>query len=169
MDEEKNLIGPGVTIYLTPWEYDHACQVGTQRIVANWRRVNASHYDKSRMEDERTAQVAAAISELAVAKHTNRYWHASVWHPVDHRFYGDLPDVGTNIEVRRVRSGTNVAVRRRQVGKELVLWAANPLGPEFRRIELLGWILYDEGWEIGEPASYDPENTRLVPIERLKL
>lgn len=169
MEEEKTFRDPACTILLTPWEYDHAVRVGTQRIVANWKRPNAPHYDKSRMEDDRTAQVAATICELAVAKHTNRYWHAHVWHPLDHRFYADLPDVGMNIEVRRVRTGNNVAVRRSQLNRDLVVWAAHPLGPEFRRVELLGWMKYDEAWEAGEPASYDPEKTRLVPIERLTL
>jgi hypothetical protein len=50
-----------------------------------------------------------------------------------------------------------------------VLWAAHPIGPEFRRVELLGWLPYDQAWEEGEPSSYDPANTKVVQVERLKL
>ena len=62
-----------VTVELTAWEYEHACDVGIRRYTANWGTFDAAHYsNKALQEDNRTAQVAAAICELAVAKHTNR-------------------------------------------------------------------------------------------------
>lgn len=153
-------------IELEPWEYEHASNVGVRRYTANWSRNDAKHYDRSRMEDDRTAQVAAAVCELAVAKHTNQYWHAHIWHPSEHSKYRDMPDVGMNIEVRRVRTGTSAAVRSNALGKGLELWVARVVYPELRTVELMGHIGYDTGWNIGSPSSY-AENTRLVPIESL--
>lgn len=129
-----------ITLY--PWEYQRACEVGIARYVANWGKDDAAHYDRDLMEDDRTATVAAAACEVAVARHVNRYWHGHVWHRSEHARYRHLPDVGRNIEVRRVRTGNRVAVRRSDEGK--VVWAARAIGPEFRQVEALGWLVADE-------------------------
>jgi hypothetical protein len=139
-----------------------------RRFIENWGKRDASHYDKKRMEDDRTAQVAACVGELAVAKVTNQYWSGHVWHKSVHKEYKHLPDVGKNIEVRRVRTSPSGAVRKRQVGKGLVLFIVRPVMPELRAVELLGWLDHDEAWELGEPSGYDTENTRVIPQERLK-
>ena len=149
-------------VELDPWEYEHALSIGARRFVANWGKRDAAHYDKKRMEDERTAQAAACVGELAVAKITNQYWPGHVWHKSEHKNYKHRPDVGHNIEVRRVRTSTSAAVRRRQLEQGLVLWVVQPVPPEFRVVDILGWIDHDEAWEKGEPAHYDPENTRVI-------
>ena len=149
-------------IELDPWEYEHALHVGARRFIENWGKADAAHYDKKRMEDNRTALAAASVGELAVAKVTNQYWPGHVWHKSDHKVYRHLPDVGHNIEVRRVRTSTSAAVRRRQLGMGLVLWVVQPVPPEFRVVDILGWIDYDEAWEKGEPSHYDPENKRAI-------
>ena len=154
-------------IELEPWEYEWASHVGARRFIENCGKRDAAHYDKKRMEDDRTAQVAACVGELAVAKATNQYWSGHVWHKSDHETYKHLPDVGTNIEVRRIRTSPSGAVRKRQLGKGLQLFIVRPVPPEFRAVELLGWIDHDEAWELGEPSNYDPEGTRLIGEEHL--
>ncbi len=154
-------------IELEPWEYEWASHVGARRFIENWGKRDAAHYDKKRMEDDRTAQVAACVGELAVAKATNQYWSGHVWHKSDHETYKHLPDVGTNTEVRRIRTSPSGAVRKRQLGKGLQLFIVRPVPPEFRAVELLGWIDHDEAWELGEPSNYDPEGTRLIGEEHL--
>ena len=120
------------------------------------------------MEDDRTAQVAAAIGELAVARVTNQYWGGHVWAGNRHAENRGRADVGHNIEVRRVRTSNNAAVRRRQLGKGLVLFVVRPVPDEFRTVEMLGWIDHDEAWELGEPSGYDPENTRVIAANNLR-
>ena len=105
----------GVRVILEPWEYEHATLVGVRRYTANWGKADAPWYDAERMEDDRTAQVAACVCELAVAKATNRYWSGHVWPASEHRARRDTPDVGHNIEVRRVRTSKRAAVRKHQV------------------------------------------------------
>lgn len=156
------------TITLEPWEYEHGSNVGIRRYTANWGKQDAPHYKKELMEDDRTAVVAAALCELAVAKYTNRYWHAHIWPASDHNKYRDLPDVGKNIEVRRIRTGNRVAIRKHQLGKQLIVWAAYATPPEFRQIILYGWQYYDEAWHKGEPSNYSPDTTRLYDINQLK-
>jgi len=156
-------------IELSPWEYEWASHVGARRYIENWGRRNAAHYDATRMEDDRTAQVAACVAELAVAKYTNRYWSGHVWSARDHDIHKDMADVGNNIEVRRLRTREYAAVRRHQLGKGLVLFAAKPVMPELRSVEVYGYMPYDEAWSEGKPTDYDPENTREVSVKLLRL
>jgi len=148
-------------INLTPWEYEWASHVGARRYIANWNKMDAKHYDRDRMEDDRTAQVAACVAELAVAKFANRYWSGHVWDSRDHNLYKHAPDVGTNIEVRRIRTRNEAAVRKHQVGQKLILFVVKPLMPEMRSVEIYGWIFYDKAWEFGVPSDYD-QDTRLI-------
>ena len=156
-------------IILKPWEYEWASHVGTRRYIENWRKQDALHYDKSRMEDDRTAQVAACVTELAVAKFINQFWAGHVWHQSEHSQYKNIADVGTNIEVRRLRTRESAAVRKHQVGKELILFVAKPILPELREVIIYGCRDYDEAWELGTPSDYDPENTREISPEHLIL
>ena len=155
-------------IKLEAWEYEWATHVGCRRFIENWEKQDASHYKREYMEDDRTAQVAAAVGELAVAKVTNQFWSGHVWPQGKHKEYKDLPDVGTNIEVRRIRTSPDAAVRKRQLGKGLILFVAQPEPPELRSIDILGWIDHDEAWELGKPSSYAPDTTRNIASTLLK-
>ena len=157
----------GLKVSLEAWEYEWASHVGARRYTANWGKADAPWYDAERMEDDRTAQVAACVCELAVAKATNRYWSGHVWPANEHRARRDTPDVGHNIEVRRVRTSKSAAVRKHQVGKGLVLVVAYAIPPEMREVDVMGWIHMDEAWEKGVPSSYDSEGTRLVSPQHL--
>ena len=159
-----------VEVTLEPWEYEWACHVGIRRYTANWGKKDAHYYRKERMEDDRTAQQVACVAELAVAKHTNRFWSGTVWAAGEHKNNTWRPDVGRNIEVRHIRKPTSkAAVRRKQLGQGLVLWVAYPVRPECRSVHLLGWLPMDDAWEAGEPADYDSSgDTRVVPHSALR-
>jgi len=154
-------------IDLESWEFDLINLVGARRCSARWGSANAAHYDERRMEDDRTAQVAACAAELAVAKFVNQYWHASVWDSRDHFAYANWPDVGKNIEVRRVRTSDYAAVRRRQLNHGLILFVAKPTMPECRAVEILGWQHYDYAWTKAAPSEFD-ENTRILDPKYLR-
>lgn len=139
-------------VSLEPWEYEWAAMVGVRRFTANWKKHDKSYYDRSRMMDDRTAAVASAITELAVAKATNRYWSGSVWNGSDHDKYKSTIDVGRNIEVRMAR-GETVAVRPAQLGKGLVLFGGCPIGPEFKQVDVWGWRNYDEAWHLASEVE----------------
>lgn len=158
-----------IAVELEPWEYEWACHVGIQRFTANWGKGDAAYYRKERMEDDRTAQQVACLAEIAVAKHTNRFWSGTAWDAASHSGNTWRPDVGRNIEVRHIRKPTNrPAVRSKQLGQGLVLWVAYPERPECRVVHMLGWLPMDEAWEAGSPADYDKNGTtRVVPLSAL--
>jgi hypothetical protein len=150
-------------IDLETWEYEYASHIGIRRFTANWNKSDAQYYDRTKMEDDRTAQVASAIGELAVAKAVNQYWSASIWTAQEHDQYKYIADVGNNIEVRRVRTQNGPAVRSKDLNRGLIIFGVRPVVPEFRQVEILGWIDADLGWQIGEEKSYG----RLIPIDEL--
>ena len=162
-------IAPAPVVTLDPWEYDHAHHVGIRRSTANWQVADTAAYRNDRKQDERTASPAAAIAELAVAKHLGLYWPATVWVRSAHSRYRHLPDVFPNIEVRRVRDRRNrVAVRAKDLGKGLVLVAAHPIGEEFREVEILGFLPVEEAWEIGTEVPFDSfDSTRGVTVSQM--
>ena len=157
-------------ITLEPWEYEWASHVGIRRFIENWGKGNAVHYQRERMQDDRTAQVAACVAEIAVAKYANRYWSGSAWKASQHDRHKDAPDVGANIEVKRLRTGDYAPVRRKQVGKGLVLFVAKPIEPELRQVIIFGFRDYDEAWNLAAPADYDKSgNTRVLDPRFLRL
>lgn len=152
-------------IHLQPWEYEYASHIGIRRFTANWNKKDAKHYEnKKRQEDNRTAQVASAIGELAVAKALNQYWHATIWAGQDHQEHKLLPDVGKNIEVRRVRTQDAVCIRKSDINRGLIVVAVRPIEKEFREVEIFGYIWADKGYEIGTPVEYG----HVVPLNQLE-
>jgi hypothetical protein len=152
-------------IYLETWEYEYASTIGIRRYTNNWDKPNAAHYDPSKMQEDRTAQVAAAICELAVAKAVNEYWSASIWKGTDHNTFKHLADVGKDIEVRRVRTQPGPAIREKDLLKgNQILFGAYAVEKEFKQVEILGWTTFKDGWENGIPTEYG----KIVPREKLK-
>jgi hypothetical protein len=142
-------------IKLETWEYEYASHIGIRRFTANWDKEDAQHYqDDERKEDDRTAQVASAIGELAVAKLVNQFWHATIWSAQKHNEFKKLPDVGRNIEVRRVRTQDAVCIRKKDTGRGLIVFAVRPIEKEFTEVEVFGFIDADEGFSRGKTVEY---------------
>jgi hypothetical protein len=123
-------------VRLDPWEYEWAYRVGIGRCAANWESHDAKHYSRDRMEEDRRASPASALCELAVAKLLNQYWSGSVWYR-GHAANKRRPDVGKNIEVRRVRSRPGPTIRRTDLGR--LVYGCRITHPEWREVEVLGY------------------------------
>ena len=152
----------GVMITLSDDELDQAKRVGDGRNAANTGSLDKPYYHRELMQDDETASFAAATAEAAVAKATGRQWHAKVWPAGEHWKHRDEPDVGRNIEVRRIREPNNgLVVREKDLNKGKVIFVAYPL-PEtgFRQVDVIGWLRAEDAWDLGKEAF---EETRRVP------
>ena len=74
-----------------------------------------------------------------------------------------MPDVGTNIEVRRVRTQSGPAVREKDLNRGLIIWGAELSDSEYRTVNLLGWIEAEKGYEI----VIDRSGYKVIPKELL--
>ena len=159
---------PAVVVDLRPWEYTLAAQVGADRVAQNFGKADAAHYDRARMEDDRTAQNAAAVAEIATARALDRYWTAcGAWTTGQHSEYRGLADVSGNIEVRRIREGHYSTFAIGQADRERVVVACYVEPPELRRVRVLGWVRGEDALAAGVPAGYG-DRVR-VPIRVLTL
>jgi len=152
----------GVMITLSDDELDQAKRVGDGRNAANTGSPDKPYYHRELMQDDETASFAAASAEAAVAKATGRQWHAKVWPAGEHWKHRDEPDVGRNIEVRRIREPNNgLVVREKDLNKGKVIFVAYPL-PEtgFQQVDVIGWLRAEDAWDLGKEAF---EETRRVP------
>jgi hypothetical protein len=157
-----------VEIDLTPWEYSLAAQVGADRFAQNFGKQDARHYDRSRVEDDRTAQHAAAAAEIATARAFDRYWTAcGAWAAERHSEYRNIPDVGRNIEVRRIREGSASTFAISPKDRERIIAVCFVEMPELRRVRVLGWVDGETALEVGTDAGYG-DRVR-VPISILSL
>lgn len=156
-----------IIVTFQPWEYIHAHDVGIKRAVANWKVNDKQSYTNGNNQPEIIASPAAALSELAVAKVLNKHWSGHVWDNRDHLLFKNMPDIEPNIEVRRVRDKKNpVAVWQKDYGKNLILVATYPVPPEFRQVEVLGWLPLDIAWERGEQRY--AKDCRVFELHRLR-
>ncbi len=151
-------------VTLTEEEWQEAKRIGKERTIQNENSKDKAYYDRSRMvyEDDAVAGHAAAAAECAVAKATNRTWHAKVWPAAEHWRHKDEPDVGRNIEVRHVtQSHFGLVVRKKDLGSDKVLFLAYP-DPQtnFKEVEVIGWMKAEDAWEKGEPAYEDSKRVR---------
>jgi hypothetical protein len=157
-----------MSVKLEKWEYRRAVEVGVGRMLEREKSSDMPYYDKSRMQNELNASIAAAVCECAVAKAFNRYWHGGVWTTDEHEvFKKQYGDVGHNIEVKRIRSLKNsVAINNTDTGKFIV--AAMAQEPDYRGADIIGCISGSAGWSVSEPAPSDATGRRrVIPLDQL--
>lgn len=129
---------------------------------------NAAHYaDVSRQQDRQIAEPAAAACECAAARAMNRYWHASYWSEGSHQQFKDTPDVGENVEVRRVRypnaRGFAVGEKDRH---QIVVACFVESEENLAVVRVLGWMHGATALDLGQMTDYG----RLrAPISALSL
>jgi len=129
--------------FLTEDELARCRDLANRLCEVNRGRPDARHYDRAYMQDDYFADTASNGCELVVANYVEEEWHARVLSIAEHirrRKNGDLlPDVGKWLEVRRVRNGYAVAVRRTDLGK--IVWAVLvPDDTNLREYCLVGWV-----------------------------
>ena len=158
---------PYYAVNLRPHEIEEIGSIAARRKAANFYRENASYYrDSSKMEDERTASNASVAAECAVARVLNQSWTAGgAWKAYQHHGFANLPDVGFNHEVRRVRepTATTFAIRERDLARTLTACFVEP--PEHDRVRVLGWIRGEDAWEIG--TLVEGQNYKRVQLSAL--
>jgi len=157
----------GMLITLTDKTLTKAKEVGDGRNGQNRNSADKPYYDRTLMQDDETASFAAAAAEAAVAQALNLEWHAKVWPASEHYLHRDEPDVGRNVEVRRIREPNNgLVVREKDLGKRKVIVLAYPI-PEtgFKEVDVIGWLPAARAWEEGDEYR---EQSRRVPQSKLR-
>lgn len=146
-----------VVVRLSREDYEASWAAGIARMMENLNKNDAPDYQRGHNIPEHLAQPLAVMCEVAVARHLGVPWDwdAAVWAAKDHNRFRNNADVGSNIEVRRVKYPNGpVSLRSNQVGKGLTLFVAYAMPPEYLAIKILGARPYDDAWNDAQPAVY---------------
>jgi len=121
--------------------------------------------EEGKLEHELTANIRANIAEWAVAKQYNEGWNVP-WYPNElHRKRSKIADVGTNIEVRTVRTQNAVPVWSKD--KDKVIVGAKVLDLEyFSLVEVYGY--YNAADAFKDEWKDDSIQGWRIPIEEFK-
>ena len=132
----------GMTVPMTPAEIQLAHWYGMSRLMANQGSQDKGYYNRSAMVADREAHPAAVLCEMAVAKWLSIYYVPTLWAASAHKDNKHLADVGTNIEVRRVRNPqTGPAIRSTDRGKVIVgVYLPDDVADDWGELEVLGWV-----------------------------
>lgn len=146
------------TIHLNESDLVLARLVADKRNEMNEGRGDAPAYAKNseRMEDNSVAMYASTRCELATAKAFNRFWHASWWPANQHHLHKHEPDVGKNIEVKRIRAPHNpLLVKEDYVTLDRVIVLAYAHTDPEHLVDVIGYINAKTAWEVGTPVDWD--------------
>ena len=125
-------------------EIDECIRVGTTRYRRKFGSVDRPNYAKGKqngnLEHELNASIRAAIAECAVALITERVWGGSYTYSNRfHQYRKHLADVGTNIEVRTIRTIDSVPIWEKDAGK--VIFCCEVIDPDyFSKVKIHGYV-----------------------------
>jgi hypothetical protein len=104
-------------------------------------------YNRDDLEPQPLAELNACCGEMAVAKSLNKYWSGLAWLSEEHQKYKEtIPDIGENIEVRRVkRPDGRLSSRHHDVSHNRLLFlvyvhGANPDWIAQTHVDIIGYI-----------------------------
>ena len=99
-----------------------------------------------RLEPELNANIRANVAEWAAAKHYNISWNVP-WYPNElHTQRASIPDAGTKVEVRTVRTQDGIPVWTKDAGKTIV--GTKVLDTEyFSEVEVFGYYEADKAYK----------------------
>jgi len=152
-------------ITLKPWQLRWAQDAGKKRTELNEGKVTdrPDYADHSVLQDDLTANTAACICELAVSLCLNQSWNGAYWLPSEHREASKAPDVGHNVEVRRVRHlGRPMPVKKSEQDCDIFQVWSNP--NDLSQVKIIGWAPGVYAWQHGEQLW---QEKRALSVDRL--
>jgi hypothetical protein len=144
-----------VIITLSKDEVRVCTMLAVERWLAKFGSTDQPNYAQGKadgkLEPEINANIRANVCEWAVAKHYNMAWN-NPWYPNSlHKKRYPLPDVGTNVEVRSIRTQDSIPFWRKDEGKVIIGTKCLDL-EYFSEVEIFG-AAYPE--EFTKPEYYD--------------
>jgi hypothetical protein len=113
-----------VIVKLTKDEVRVCTNLAVERWLTKFGSVDRPNYadgkKAGRLEPEINANIRANVAEWAVAKAYNLQWSVP-WYPNElHPQRKDIPDVGSNLEIRTVRTQNSIPFWKKDAGKTIV-------------------------------------------------
>ena len=118
-------------------------------------RPNYAGENKKNLEPEIAANVRTIVAEYAVAKLYKQPFTFPFYTNEEHYFRKDIADVGTNIEVKSIRTRDAIPVFPKDIRPNWILVGARVLdGDYYSQVEVYGWMHMAE---VEEKATWSVE------------
>lgn len=126
-----------------------ACaSVAINRWIMKWDSVDRPNYagdNKSNMEPEIAANTRSIVAEYAVAKLYKKSFNFPFYPNEEHPFRKDIADVGSNIEVKSIRTRDAIPVFPKDIRDGWILVGARVLDRDYyREVEVYGWMAMED-------------------------
>lgn len=132
-------------------------------------RPNYAGQNKQYLEPEIAANVRTIVAEYAVAKHYKLPFTFPFYPNEEHPFRKDFSDVGTNVEVKSIRTKDEIPVFPKDIRDGWYLVGARVLDRDYySEVEIYGWIAMEEVPKHDE-WKYEAEGSWRVPLNKFSL
>jgi len=158
-----------IRVVLTPAEVHQMIDAAKHRWMGKLGSVDKPSYsgdNKKYMEHDFLASWRAATTEWAVAKYLGETWAGQITYPnSEHPVRKNLPDVGTNYEVRARRTRDAIPVWEKDIQPGKIVVGTEVVDDStFSQVNIFGWLPMEEVKSVGE--FFD--GRYYVPIEAFK-
>jgi hypothetical protein len=135
-------------VNLSKEEVRACADVALNRWMMKFGSVDRPNYagdNKRNLEPEIAANVRSIVAEYAVAKLYKKAFTFPFYTNDEHYFRKDIADVGTNIEVKSIRTRDAIPVFPKDIRPGWILVGARVLdGDYYAQVEVYGWMHMDQ-------------------------
>jgi hypothetical protein len=155
-------------VKLSKEEVRACADIALNRWMMKWGSVDRPNYagdNKVKLEPEIAANVRSIVAEYAVAKLYKQAFTFPFYPNEEHPFRKDIADVGTNIEVKSVRTRDQIPVFPKDIRDGFILVGARVLDRDYySEVEVFGWIKMEDVQR--DEWLYAPEGSWRIPLDQ---
>jgi hypothetical protein len=156
-------------IKLSKEEVRACADIALNRWMMKWGSIDRPNYagaNKTKLEPEIAANVRTIVAEYAVAKHYKLPMTFPFYTNEEHPYRKDFPDVGTNVEVKSIRTRDEIPVFPKDIRDGWVLVGARVTDRDYySEVEVFGWIPMEDIPQHDE-WIYEPEGSWRIPLDQ---
>lgn len=136
-----------------------------------WGSIDRENYagdNKRNLEPEIAANVRTIVAEYAVAKLYKKSFTFPFYPNEEHPYRKDIAEVGTNIEVKTIRTKDEIPVFPKDIREGWILVGARVLDRDYySEVEVYGWLPMEEIPKHPE-WKYAPEGSWRIPLDQFR-
>jgi hypothetical protein len=154
-------------VKLSKEEVRACADAALNRWMMKWGSTDRENYqDKSKLEPEIAANVRTIVAEYAVAKLYKKSFTFPFYPNEEHGYRKDIAEVGTNIEVKSIRTKDEIPVFPKDIRKGWKLVGVRVLDRDYySEVEVYGWLPMEEIANHDE-WKYAPEGSWRIPLDQ---
>lgn len=154
-------------VTLSKEEVRACADIALNRWMMKWGSVDRENYlDKTKLEPEIAANVRTIVAEYAVAKLYKKSFTFPFYPNEEHGYRKDIAEVGTNIEVKTIRTKDEIPVFPKDIREGWLLVGARVLDRDYySEVEIYGWLPMEEIPAHNE-WKYAPEGSWRIPLDQ---